>query len=122
MVHEKVFQTTDERNAWMDKNYPDRRCTDTPGLFETDGVYISVRHLEVNVETKVQKYPSWKATREFILAQKQFYDAAARLQLAWDAVGNEFFSQEYPFSECFEEVVANIGKWINAPSGIGNDK
>lgn len=46
----------------------------------------------------------------------EFYSAAVKLQNAWLELDQDdlYLISKYPFSESFNEVVANIGVWVQA--------
>lgn len=49
-IERKFFDNQQERNQWLNDHFPERECSNTPGLFVTpDGTRIAVRFLEVTV-------------------------------------------------------------------------
>lgn len=49
------FASVDERDKWIDSNYPNRKCTDVPGLFKTNDAWLGVRWLKVEVTRRFPK-------------------------------------------------------------------
>ena len=37
-----TFSTTEERDVWISKNFPERECTSTPGFYKVKGGHIGV--------------------------------------------------------------------------------
>ena len=37
-----TFSTTEERNVWISKNFPERKCTSTPGFYKVKDRHIGV--------------------------------------------------------------------------------
>lgn len=41
------FTSQEQRDAWLDREYPGRKVTETPGLYDVDGGVLGVIGLDV---------------------------------------------------------------------------